>query len=487
MLNNIVWLNELKEDMKLLKMDGVPNIVRSQALIVRLVWSLFLVAFVCVCVALIVGSVNEYLHYEVTTKSRVYQEKAPILPTITICPINQFGTDQATALMLAANVSDMLSLELYTHNRTGAYLSDAAKQSLSNLDLILVDCLIGSDVCNSSHFQWVWHPSKYNCYRFNSGYDWSSRNKRDLLRINIPGHLNYRFQLNLYTGLPNYWSARTLSTRGFYLYIHNSTEYPFDVSASPILLTPGFGLMVNVDRTFYSQFNEWPYAYSECRVSADGELLGSTSSEQLSLVEQVKALNYTYSRSTCLLLCAQQITAAKCGCINYGIGMRLLAEEEWCLTDGQQACANRQYADTFAESSNEEECTAKCPLECEQRTLTPTLSFFQYPAYSEAQYLRFFGDPEFISNHMNQTDFSSMANFYKNLLSVTIFYEALEYSLVEEKARLPLESLIATIGGHLHLFLGMSVISFFEIAELIATALKYHFLRPKKGKNSETQ
>ena len=80
-----------------------------------------------------------------------------------------------------------------------------------------------------------------------------------------------------------------------------------------------------------------------------------------------------------------------------------------------------------------------------------------------------------------------MANFYKNLLSVTIFYEALEYSLVEEKARLPLESLIATIGGHLHLFLGMSVISFFEIAELIATALKYHFLRPKKGKNSETQ
>ena len=59
--------------------------------------------------------------------------------------------------------------------------------------------------------------------------------------------------------------------------MHNSTEYPFKASTPPILLTPGYGALVRVQRSFYSQFNEWPYAYSECRVTEEDELLGSSS------------------------------------------------------------------------------------------------------------------------------------------------------------------------------------------------------------------
>ena len=473
--DSLHWLEEIKEDMKLLKMDGLPNILRSHSLIIRLVWSLILAAFVAVCVALIVGSINEYMHYEVTTKSRVYQEKSSVFPTITLCPVNQLATDRAAQLTLAANASDMLALELYTYNRTGAYMSDALKQSLSNpLDMIIVDCLIGGALCNSSDFQWVWHPAKYNCYRFNAAVGGDERN---LVSVNIAGHLNYRFQLNLYTGLANYWSARTTGTRGFYLYIHNSTEYPFGTSpaSTPILLTPGFGVQINVERAFYSQFNEWPYAYSECRLNGEDELLGDSAAAS-SLVEQVKALNYTYSRSTCLLLCAQQKTAEKCNCLNYNIGMRLEEGEdehdhEWCLSGDQQVCAN---------GLDDDECWSRCPLECEERVLTPTLSFYQYPAYSEAQYIRFYGDQRFIAAHINQTDFTSVSKLYKNLLSVTIFYEALEYSVVEEKPQLTVESLVGLIGGHLHLFLGMSLISFLEIAELIANIINIHCSRNKK-------
>ena len=66
---------------------------------------------------------------------------------------------------------------------------------------------------------------------------------------------------------------------------------------------------------------------------------------------------------------------------------------------------------------------------------------------------------------MNQSDYiHDLAN---NMASFSVYYESLAYTQVVEEPKMSAEVLLGTIGGHLHLFMGMSLLSFVEIAELL--------------------
>ena len=475
------FLEELKEELKLLKVDGIPNIVRSKNRLLQLIWLILLFVFVSICIMLIIDSVNAYLRFDVTTKSRLLRETRATFPTITICQVNPFSTDYATQLMKQANTTSMYALELYTKNTTGAYLTDASKQQLSNFTRMLIKCSFASQTCTSSDFQWVWHPSKYNCYRFNTGLNTTTGEEIALKKVNIAGQNYVQLSLQLYSGLPNYWSqlVGVNGLRGFYVYIHNASEYPFKMSPAPIYLTPGFGMNVNVERSFYTQYNEWPYTYSDCRVDENNELIGPPMDDPDQLFERVLELgNYSYSRETCFMLCAQISTTRACGCNNYALAMRVDGYD-LCLTSDQQKCASAFYSASNTNLMGTTSCSAKCPMECFQRVLTPNLRYFQYPTLTLAAGL-FYYTPAFRQFHLNETDFSSTYSVTKNMVSLNIFYGSLAYSSVEEKPELSADSLLGTIGGHFHLFLGMSFLSFLEIIEIIFVAI---YIRWKQSKD----
>ena len=389
-------IEHVVEQVEMLKMDGLSNILRSKNVLLKLFWLATLVSFVCVCVVLVVGSVVDYLQYEVSTKTRLFQEQQAVFPTFTLCQVNPFSTDRAIAMMANANATKMQQLELYAKSSTGAYLSDKEKQEMSDLDSIILSCVIGNVACSASDFEWIWHPTRHNCYRYNSGRNMVNQ-KQDLLVFNIPGILNFHFMLVLYSGLPNAGSALAGSSRGFYLYVHNSTEYPFNASPAPLLLTPGFGTHLNVQREFYSQFNEWPYAYSDCRVNEHDELLGTTTAATINdadeqLFEKTKRLGFAYSRDTCLLLCVQTQTVAACKCNNYNISMRAEGVDEWCLTDSQVQCAYEFFYEHFTSNDHHiKECLNKCPLECHRRILSPIVSYVKVAFFIFAvHFKRFF-------------------------------------------------------------------------------------------------
>ena len=52
------------------------------------------------------------------------------------------------------------------------------------------------------------------------------------------------------------------------------------------------------------------------------------------------------------------------------------------------------------------------------------------------------------------------------MVRLVFYYDSLSYSNVDEEHKMTVDSLIGTIGGHLHLFLGMSLLSFVEISVL---------------------
>ena len=106
--------------------------------------------------------------------------------------------------------------------------------------------------------------------------------------------------------------------------------------------------------------------------------------------------------------------------------------------------------------------------------------YYQYPTLAYAQTTS--SDATLLQKYPNQTDFTVYTNLYMNMVKLTIHYETLAYISVEEKAEMTFENLIGTIGGHLHLFLGMSLLSFFELIELIFIAISIHYEKRKNKK-----
>ena len=467
-------INKTKE----LRLEGLSNFARSRNKIQKCFWLVITILSSCVCVVLITQAMIEYLKYSVTTKTRLLQEQQSVFPTVTICQVNPFSTDYATDIMIHANATNMYDLEAYTNRTTGKYLSDEEKQKMTDFDSILISCMAGITKCNSSNFEWIWHPSKYNCYRYNS-------KREHLVNANVPGWINFNLNINLYAGLPDYWSYMIglYAKRGFYVYIHNATDYPFSTNPSPIVITPGYGVYINVLRTFYDQFNEWPYKYSDCRVNEENEVMGEPLKDPY-LFEEVVKTNFTYSRDTCILFCAQLQTTKKCGCNSYDIELKVEGFD-LCLSPADRNCSNDFYYNTFLSGNYiTENCLDKCPLECSQRTLSPKLTYYNYPSLQDAYFTRYY-NAKMIDTFINQTDFNTYDQLVYNLVKFNVYYDSLSYTKVEQKASITIDKLIGNVGGHLHFFLGISILGMFELLQFLGFVILSRLSSNAKNINNQ--
>ncbi len=72
----------------------------------------------------------------------------------------------------------------------------------------------------------------------------------------------------------------------------------------------------------------------------------------------------------------------------------------------------------------------------------------------------------------------NLASLKNTVLMVNIFYDQMFYYKTSEETKVKLETLIATIGGHFGLFLGVTILSFVELVELILNLI-YLIIRNK--------
>ena len=472
-----------------IKIDGLPNIFRSSLLCIKIAWLFILVGSSGCCFYFMVYSMIDYFKFQVNTSFRMITEIKAIYPAITLCDINAMHSTYYIDLLQQANLTyqlnsslmayeNFLPLEHYMKTTSGRYFTLDEKQMMSDLDGMLVSCSIGSNPCNSSFFRYIFHPHYLNCYQFNSGYD-NNGNTVDMLEASLAGYDN-SIIFELYTGLPDILSAQAV-TKGFYIFVANNTDYPLNKSPVPFRLTPGFALRVSSFRQFYSQYNAWPYAYSECTVSKDNELIKPLADTYL--FDRVVETGYLYARETCLLFCYQHLTTQRCNCSNYWIGYQPPGYE-FCFGEGK-TCADNFYTTMFNEDTFVfDNCIAKCPLECHHNVFRNYQASFAYP------------DPLYVNTtlktntvlmekYSNDTDFT--INLASNMVQFEIFYDMLSYINVEEEPTITWEILMATLGGHLHLFLGMSLVSLIELIELAISLLLLLYFRVKKNLKVNSQ
>ena len=256
------------------------------------------------------------------------------------------------------------------------------------------------------------------------------------------------------------------------MFVQNQTEYPYYYGMTPYKVSPGYSMSFSIQRSIYEQYNAWPFTYSECSVDEKGELMQPLADS--SLYDRFAQSNFTYFRYACLELCYQTGMAEMCNCSCYQVRMKV-GDYGYCLPPATSACETKFRDETFFNfdwfATN---CLAKCPLECSKPRLENFLSTSVFPPSALYADKALSNSAALYSLRANQSEFKT--NKEANMLRLEFYYSSLSYTSVDEEPKMTIDSLIGMIGGHLHLFLGMSLLSFFEIA-MISVKFGYYTIR----------
>ena len=222
-------------------------------------------------------------------------------------------------------------------------------------------------------------------------------------------------------------------------------------------LSPQYGRIINLHRLTYKQYQQ---PYSDCSVLEDNTLVAPL--DDRSVFDLVEATGYAYTRKTCYMVCRQVLVTQTCGCNSYDIQYRL-ANFDLCgyqadtLTDG--GCMTKLKANS---SFTAEYCFQRCPLECHK-------SFFQEAigeyTNDKNYFNRFLDTFRYLDEVPNGTDLVDYA--YENMVEVRINLDTNSHVQISEEPNMTGEELLSQLGGHLHLFLGMSLLSFVQLCELV--------------------
>lgn len=160
-----------------------------------------------------------------------------------------------------------------------------------------------------------------------------------------------------------------------------------------------------------------------------------------------KTINNTfdYRRINCYELCAAIELSRECNCSTPGL----------FLTDQVDFCNRRtRCVDRFLKDFDyAENCEVQCPQQCDSITYEASIQTSTYMSNTpdRMNYAMLFP-----GRQINES----------TALSVEVYFAELRYEEIEEQENITTIEFIANIGGHLGLFLGLSLLSFSEVFEL---------------------
>ena len=163
-----------------------------------------------------------------------------------------------------------------------------------------------------------------------------------------------------------------------------------------------------------------------------------------------------------------------------------MSNYDYCLSDKDKRCVDRVEDNFTLAEFIDNNCQRLCPAECVQSVFQMTITQYKYP-YSEAYVnttLR--NKQQLLDRYANQSDFQ--LRLAENVAEFSVNYDSLSYIEIMEEPKMSWEDLVGYLGGLLHLFLGMSLLSFVELIEwvgLVAIKLIVFAVKSKPSANNE--
>lgn len=184
---------------------GIPHILRTRNVFLKIMWSIFLLASLGYCIYFITKMLIQYFQFQTSTSIDYIQETPAQFPAITICNTNPIKLEDGNAFLqyLTNKFDNYECLQQYEnysysdkidgykacYNVTSSYafltrqmdkvrryianenMSDQ-NRSIFGFDLkndMLLTCEFNKIPCNADNFTQFWSKIYGNCYTFNDG------------------------------------------------------------------------------------------------------------------------------------------------------------------------------------------------------------------------------------------------------------------------------------------------------------------------------
>jgi hypothetical protein len=401
--------------------------------ILKIFLTLFIIVSSCLSSYLVTQSCLAYLTYGVSTTSRIIHEMPMLFPKVTFCNFNWLTTQYAY------NLKTKHSGTFHLYN-----LSNENKKKLGHdLDDILLECFFNLKPCNSSDFVWSFDEYYGNCFTFNSGLTGSL--SRTTIACPDCG-LQLKLYVNMYELLIDKIESNGL---GALIRIGNSS-YSTYYSNNGIFTSPSQDTFIGISRVFQSFL---PKPYSSCDLTPSFRL-------DSFFYNLIKDSEYVYTQQLCFVQCLQNELIRQFNCTHPNV---LSLYRNVTICNLSILGSKFDWDNMFDRDFIAEFCLPSCPLECNHTLYRAFITSVQFMGNKFISSIA--ANPKLALDFIERK--IDLTQVEKSIVSVNIYDESLSYTLTTESPQMDLVSLLASIGGNLSLFLGVSAFSFCEVAEVM--------------------
>ncbi|XP_075061406.1 epithelial sodium channel subunit beta-like [Mixophyes fleayi] len=414
-----------------------------------------------------------YLHYPTQEKVTLVNSARLPFPAITLCNLNRARMSQLNSSKyqsLIDHLSIMTNAEgdngLLNHDKE-RYLAFALSQ-LSTQDQMalghqlqdmLISCVFHDEACNESYFTPFLNHKLGNCYTFNGPRHQSSKTEVEVLNATKAG-FSYGLTMELFIEQHEYISSLSTSA-GLRVVLHGQGKMPFPEDEG-VNVPPGQESDIGVVKVHVKRLQE-PYS-SRCSSGHD--------------IRNYYADVYgtDYSREACKKSCAHYKIIKNCGCRMWEFPAPPGCNVPLCNISEPSV---NNCVETYEYKLSHDQLKCHCPLQCEEENFELTLSSSQWPSSTYLDY--------FSKRLQTSRGDHDMQTIRDNVVKVVVYYQQLNYELIEEVPSMQLVDLFSSIGGLVGLWIGVSVCTVAEFLELIVNLLTFIIVQIPKHKEESPE
>ncbi|XP_066445366.1 amiloride-sensitive sodium channel subunit beta-like [Eleutherodactylus coqui] len=400
-----------------------------------------------------------YLQYPTQEKVTLVNSASLPFPAITFCNLNRARKSQLNSSRYEA-LNDQLSL-ISGHEREHGLLSNARERNFAfamsqlstqeqmtlghRLEDMLISCVFHDQPCNESFFTPFLNPKLGNCYTFNGPRNQSAKKEIKVLNATKAG-FSYGLTMELYIEQHEYISSVSTAA-GLRVVLHGQRKMPFPEDEG-VNVPPGQESDIGMVKVHVKRLQE-PYR-SRC---SNGQSITNYYAD---------VYGTDYSREACKKSCAQTKLIRNCGCRMWEFPAPPELDAPLCnISDlSINNCVER-----YEYKLSHDQLRCHCPLQCDEENFDLTLSSSQWPSNA---YLNSFSKR--IESRRGYQDTQTIRD---NIVKVVVYYQQLNYELIEEVPSMQLVDLFSSIGGLVGLWIGVSVCTVAEFLELILNILTF--------------
>ncbi|KAJ7385395.1 ligand-gated sodium channel [Desmophyllum pertusum] len=185
--------------------------------------------------------------------------------------------------------------------------------------------------------------------------------------------------------------------------------------------------------------------------------------------------NASYSTTACKESCLSDKQKDLCGCREYRFPKDASKNESVCdVTNATVAKCLHGVMKKYRKSHLG--CSRKCPSPCDEDVFKLTISTSRFPSLAYEKIIR--AD----SNRLKKANIPR-DKISSYLLQLNVFFEELNYEVIEENLGYELISFISDIGGNVGMWIGVSLLTCAEILELLCIIIHHTIKKFAQYKN----